>query len=56
MHTFDHGVRGDDKPPPASAINEGCVIEQTETAGSSERRIKPPDAVELVLGISSHGS
>jgi hypothetical protein len=38
------------------AIDQGGVVAQAETARSGERRVKPPDALELVQRFPSHGS
>jgi hypothetical protein len=52
MHTGDDRVRGNNKRPPAAAIDYGCVIEQAEPARSGERREEAMNALELTEGFS----
>jgi len=56
MHTGDDRVCGNNKTPPGAAIDYGCVIEQTEPAGSGKRPEEATNALELTEGFSGDGA
>src|SRR5262249_36537677 len=54
VYALDDRVSGNHQTPPAVAIEERRVVEQTETAGPRERRIEPADPLEFVKSFRHH--
>jgi len=53
VNTRDDRVGGNHQLPPAAAIDECGVIEQTQSTGPGERRIEPPDALKFIHGYQN---